>query len=155
MIYLSAMASIIPFLVSFVLVLAPQSAGKPGPWKSLFDGKSLDAWRIFKTDKAPKMCETPGAKDCWEIKDGVLQKEGKRFEFSLLNFPGAPKDMAVVYQDALRMITEGTPGITGFLLQLGPFGGAYVHGWAIRVWAVVYLAVVLALGLFAFSRRNL
>ncbi len=36
--------------------------------------------------------------------DGVLQKEGKRFEFSLLNFPGAVKDMAVVYQDALRRI---------------------------------------------------
>jgi hypothetical protein len=35
-----------------------------------------DAWRIFKTDKAPKMCDTPGAKDCWEIKDGVLQKDG-------------------------------------------------------------------------------
>ena len=27
------------------------------------------------TDKAPKMCDTPGAKDCWEIKDGVLQKD--------------------------------------------------------------------------------
>jgi Cu-processing system permease protein len=60
-----------------------------------------------------------------------------------------------LYQDALRMITEGTSGITGFLLQLGPFGGAYVHGWPIRLWAVAYLAGVLALGLFAFSRRNL
>jgi Cu-processing system permease protein len=60
-----------------------------------------------------------------------------------------------LYQDALRMITEGTTGITGFLLTLGPFGGAYVHGWGIRVWAVVYLGGILALGLFAFSRRNL
>ena len=52
----------------------PQAA--PGPWKSLFDGKSMDAWRIFKTDRAPKMCDTPGAKDCWEITDGVLHKDG-------------------------------------------------------------------------------
>jgi len=60
-----------------------------------------------------------------------------------------------LYQDALRTLTTGTSGITGFLLQLGPFGGAYVHGWDIRIWSVVYLAGILALGLFAFSRRNL
>ena len=60
-----------------------------------------------------------------------------------------------LYQDALRMITENTSGLTGFLLQLGPFGGAYVHGWPIRVWAVIYLVGVLALAVFAFSRRNL
>ena len=60
-----------------------------------------------------------------------------------------------LYQDALRMITEKASGLTGFLLQLGPFGGAYVHGWGIRVWSAGYLVVVLALALFAFSRRNL
>ncbi len=50
-----------------------------GPWISLFDGKSMDAWRVFKTDRAPAMCPTPGAagnKDCWEIVNGVLQKDG-------------------------------------------------------------------------------
>jgi len=60
-----------------------------------------------------------------------------------------------LYQDALRMITANASGLTGFLLQLGPFGGAYVHGWGIRVWAVGYLAAVLALAVLAFSRRNL
>jgi len=60
-------------LLAFVLQSA---APKAGPWKSLFDGKSMDAWRIFKTDNAPKMCATPGAKDCWEIVNGVLQKDG-------------------------------------------------------------------------------
>jgi Cu-processing system permease protein len=60
-----------------------------------------------------------------------------------------------LYQDGLRMITEGTSGVTGFLLQLGPFGGAYVHGWGIRVWSVAYLAAVLALAVVGFSRRNL
>ena len=60
-----------------------------------------------------------------------------------------------LYQDALRMITERTSGLTGFLLQLGPFGGAYVHGWPIRVWAVCYLVLVGLGALIAFSRRNL
>jgi ABC-type transport system involved in multi-copper enzyme maturation permease subunit len=60
-----------------------------------------------------------------------------------------------LYQDALRMITERASGLTGFLLQLGPFGGAYVHGWPIRLWAIAYLALVLAATVAAFSRRNL
>jgi Cu-processing system permease protein len=60
-----------------------------------------------------------------------------------------------LYQDGLRMITENASGLTGFLLQLGPFGGAYVHGWPIRFWAAGYLALVLVAGLLAFSRRNL
>ena len=41
--------------------LAQSGASSAGPWISLFDGKSMDAWRIFKTDKAPKMCDVPGA----------------------------------------------------------------------------------------------
>ena len=57
-------------------VLTASAAPAAGPWISLFDGKSMDAWRVFKTDRAPGMCATPGAKDCWEIVDGVLQKDG-------------------------------------------------------------------------------
>ena len=60
-----------------------------------------------------------------------------------------------LYQDGLRLISSNAHGLTGFLLQLGPFGGAYVHGWGIRVWSAGYLVVVLALGLLAFSRRDL
>jgi ABC-type transport system involved in multi-copper enzyme maturation permease subunit len=60
-----------------------------------------------------------------------------------------------LYQDALRMITERTSGLTGFLLQLGPFGGAYVHGWAIRGWAVFYAVAVGVCAAIAFSRRDL
>jgi len=60
-----------------------------------------------------------------------------------------------LYQDGLRMITQNTNGVTGFLLQLGPFGGAYVHGWQIRLWALVYLVAVGAAALVAFGRRNL
>lgn len=60
-----------------------------------------------------------------------------------------------LYQDGLRLITAHTSGVTGFLLQLGPFGGGYVHGWPIRVWALVYVLVVGAVALVSFSRRNL
>jgi Cu-processing system permease protein len=60
-----------------------------------------------------------------------------------------------LYQDALRMTTEDATGLTGFLLQLGPFGGAYVHGWPVRIWAIAYLGIVLAGAIAAFSRRNL
>jgi hypothetical protein len=60
-----------------------------------------------------------------------------------------------LYQDGLRLISSNATGVTGFLLQLGPFGGAYVHGWGIRVWAAVYLCTALGLALFGFSRRDL
>jgi ABC-type transport system involved in multi-copper enzyme maturation permease subunit len=60
-----------------------------------------------------------------------------------------------LYQDGLRMITANASGLTGFLLQLGPFGGAYVHGTGVRIWAAAYLLLVLGAAVAAFSRRNL
>jgi Cu-processing system permease protein len=60
-----------------------------------------------------------------------------------------------LYQDGLRLISSDASGLTGFLLQLGPFGGAYVHGWGIRVWSAGYLCAALALALFLFQRRDL
>ena len=61
-------------LVTWTLTSA--AAPVQGQWRSLFDGKSLDAWRIYKAATAPKMCAAPGAKDCWEIVNGLLQKDG-------------------------------------------------------------------------------
>ena len=60
-----------------------------------------------------------------------------------------------LYQDALRLISRDTSGATSFLLQLGPFGGGYVHGWEIRLWSVVYLVLMGAAALAAFARRDL
>jgi ABC-2 type transport system permease protein len=60
-----------------------------------------------------------------------------------------------LYQDALRQITVGASGLTGFLLELGPFGGSYVHGWTIRLWAAAYLALVGAAAIALFARRDL
>ena len=60
-----------------------------------------------------------------------------------------------LYQDALRQLTVSTSGLTGFLLQLGPFGGAYVHGWGVRLWALGFFVLVGAAALAGFRRRDL
>jgi ABC-type transport system involved in multi-copper enzyme maturation permease subunit len=60
-----------------------------------------------------------------------------------------------LYQDALRQITADSTGLTRFVLELGPFGGAFVGGWQVRLWAVGYLAVACGVAVFAFARRDL
>jgi Cu-processing system permease protein len=60
-----------------------------------------------------------------------------------------------LYQDGLREITAETTGLTGYLLQLGPFGGANTGGTPVRLWACAYLVVVGLLAALAFSRRDL
>jgi ABC-type transport system involved in multi-copper enzyme maturation permease subunit len=60
-----------------------------------------------------------------------------------------------LYQDGLRLISTDATGVTSFLLELGPFGGGFVHGWEIRLWAVAYLVVVLGCAIAVFSRRDL
>ena len=60
-----------------------------------------------------------------------------------------------LYQDGLRQITADTIGLTGYLIQLGPFGGANTGGTPVRLWACAYLLVVGILAAFAFSRRDL
>jgi Cu-processing system permease protein len=60
-----------------------------------------------------------------------------------------------LYQDALRAVTENTSGLTGFLLRLGPFGGAEQGGVALRLWALAYLVVVGAVAIAGFARRDL
>ena len=60
-----------------------------------------------------------------------------------------------LYQDALREIVSRTTGLTGFLLELGPFGGGYTGGFWVRIWAVAYFALVGAVAAYGFSRRDL
>jgi ABC-type transport system involved in multi-copper enzyme maturation permease subunit len=60
-----------------------------------------------------------------------------------------------LYQDALRQITANTTGLTGFLLQLGPFGGANTGGGLLRVWAVAYLVLIALAAAIGFARRDL
>ncbi|HEY6962106.1 MAG TPA: hypothetical protein VI408_09490 [Gaiellaceae bacterium] len=60
-----------------------------------------------------------------------------------------------LYEDALHRLTSGTTGFAGFVLQLGPFGGAHAAGGSLLAWSVAYLAGVLAAALAAFSVRDL
>jgi len=76
MIYLPLMKSMFTSTGLALLALALSSTSSatlgaqpstPGAWRSLFDGKTLDAWRTYKSTAPPQK---------WEIKDGLLTKEG-------------------------------------------------------------------------------
>jgi hypothetical protein len=52
-------------LVSSAAAAQPAATAKPGSWKPLFDGTSLDAWRGYKSPTVP---------EGWKIVDGTLAK---------------------------------------------------------------------------------
>jgi ABC-type transport system involved in multi-copper enzyme maturation permease subunit len=60
-----------------------------------------------------------------------------------------------LYQAGLHGLTAETSGITGVIVQLGPFGGAQAAGPGLWVWTVVYLALLGAGARRAFGRRDL
>jgi len=60
-----------------------------------------------------------------------------------------------LYQKGLHALTADIGGVTGVVVQLGPFGGANDTGAAIWPWAVAWSAGVLALAAAIFSRRDL
>jgi ABC-type transport system involved in multi-copper enzyme maturation permease subunit len=60
-----------------------------------------------------------------------------------------------LYRDALRLLVQNIPGVTGAIVQLGPLGGSHDAGPLLLPWIVVYVALVAAAGAFAFARRDL
>jgi len=58
--------TVVLLLSTFVMFAQQRSAAPPAQWKVLFDGKSMDAWRGYKTDTVPAG---------WSIVDGTLAKE--------------------------------------------------------------------------------
>jgi Cu-processing system permease protein len=60
-----------------------------------------------------------------------------------------------LYADALHKLTVDTTGFAKFVLQLGPFGGSHRAGAPLLLWSAVYLALVLAVAVGAFARRDL
>jgi ABC-type transport system involved in multi-copper enzyme maturation permease subunit len=60
-----------------------------------------------------------------------------------------------LYQAGLHALVSNTTGLTGAVLQLGPFGGAQGSGPALAVWAALYVAAFLAVAVWAFARRDL
>jgi hypothetical protein len=60
-----------------------------------------------------------------------------------------------VYQAGLATLTSGATGLTRFVVQLGPLGGAESGGVALAPFVVGYLVALGAIGVAAFARRDL
>ena len=60
-----------------------------------------------------------------------------------------------LYQAGLHGLTADTSGITGVIVQLGPFGGAQEAGPGLWLWTVAYLALIGLGARVAFARRDL
>jgi len=60
-----------------------------------------------------------------------------------------------LYQDGLHRLTADTGGFTGFVLQLGPFGGAQAGGDRLFPWVVAYVALLAVVALAGFARKDL
>lgn len=90
---------------------------------------------------------------------GVLGQIGKALDSHTLRTIARITSWAVpyeaLYQDALHRITLDTTGLTEWVLQLGPFGGAELGGRWLPLWAAAYLGGVLGLAVWGFARRDL
>jgi Cu-processing system permease protein len=60
-----------------------------------------------------------------------------------------------LYQAGLHALTKDVGGVTGVIVQLGPFGGAQDAGPGLWLWAVAYLGLVGAAARAGFARRDL
>ncbi|HMJ95473.1 MAG TPA: hypothetical protein VK486_06450, partial [Thermoleophilaceae bacterium] len=60
-----------------------------------------------------------------------------------------------LYQGGLHSLTQDAGGVTGVIVQLGPFGGAQDAGPGLWLWALVYLGLVGAAARAGFARRDL
>ena len=60
-----------------------------------------------------------------------------------------------LYRDALRVLVQEVPGVTGAIVQLGPLGGSHDAGPLLFPYAVAYLAAVGVVAAWAFGRSDL
>jgi hypothetical protein len=60
-----------------------------------------------------------------------------------------------LYQASLHQLTAGVSGIAGFVVRLGPLGGAEAPGALLVPWVAAYLGLVGAGSLSLFRRRDL
>ncbi|MDQ2630091.1 MAG: ABC transporter permease subunit [Actinomycetota bacterium] len=90
---------------------------------------------------------------------GLLAQIGNAIDSDSLHTIGRVASWALpfegLYTAALHALISETPGLTGVVLELGPFGGSEAAGPELIGWAFVYLLGVLALAAFVFSRRDL
>jgi len=90
---------------------------------------------------------------------GLITQIGNAINSDSLHTIGRIASWAVpfegLYAAGLHALISQTTGLTGVVLQLGPFGGSEAAGPQLIAWAVVYLVAVLALAGLSFSRRDL
>jgi Cu-processing system permease protein len=60
-----------------------------------------------------------------------------------------------LYQDGLNRITADTNGLTEFVVQLGPFGGAQAASAGRLAWTAAYVVLAAVIAAAAFARRDL
>ncbi len=90
---------------------------------------------------------------------GLLAQIGHAINSDSLHTIGRVASWALpfegLYAAGLHALISGTSGLTGVVLQLGPFGGSEAAGPELIAWAFAYMLGVLALAALAFSRRDL
>jgi Cu-processing system permease protein len=90
---------------------------------------------------------------------GLLAQIGQAINSDSLHDVGRVASWALpfegLYTASLHGLISETPGLTGVVLELGPFGGSEAAGPGLIAWTFAYLLGVLALAAFVFSRRDL
>jgi ABC-type transport system involved in multi-copper enzyme maturation permease subunit len=90
---------------------------------------------------------------------GLLGQIGHALDSATLKTIGRDTSWALpfeaLYQHALHGITEGTAGLTTFVVRLGPFGGAQGASPWLWPWIAGYLAIVTAAAVAGFARSDL
>lgn len=90
---------------------------------------------------------------------GLLGQIGDGLNVDSLETVGRTASWALpfeaLYQAALELLTTDTSGLTGVIIELGPFGGAEQGGPLLYLFAAAYLALAGAIALAGFARRDL
>lgn len=90
---------------------------------------------------------------------GLLAQIGNAINSDSLHTIGRIASWALpfegLYAAGLHALISDTSGLTGVVLQLGPFGGSEAAGPELLAWAFLYLVGVLSLAALVFSRRDL
>jgi ABC-type transport system involved in multi-copper enzyme maturation permease subunit len=60
-----------------------------------------------------------------------------------------------LYQAGLHALGSNQNGLTGVLLNLGPFGASHAGGVGLDLWALAYVVIVASLTMYGFARRDL
>ncbi len=74
---------------------------------------------------------------------------------SIANATALALPFEALYQAGLHLLFSDTSGLARTAVELGPFGGSAQSGPGLIVWAAVYVAGVVALAIWSFSRRDL